>query len=187
MQTQFVDPKVSFASYDFVIITSKRTIEALQKFHYSLEGIKVYCIGEKTAAYAKAANMVVVHTSVGYAKNLMAEISSKIAGQKGLYLRPKTVANSYITEYVYRGKLDEAICYETLCCDRATDVLTRPATLLFAAPSQVECFMKHFSFEDDDAVVVIGQTTADALPEDIKYEITAQKSLESLVQTALKY
>lgn len=186
VQTDYINPKIkSLKHFDFLIITSKRSIMALKYFYYDFGDIEIFCVGDKTAAYAKKLGLNVVHKSRGYAKDLISEIQSKIDQRKGLYLRPKTVANDYILEYVKEGYLDEAICYETLCKQATSKKLIRPATLLFAAPSQVNCFLEHFSFDPEDRVVVIGQTTAKALPEGIKYSVSSRPSLEIMVKEAL--
>jgi len=182
--TKYIDPNCKLTSYDFIIITSKRAIKAMQSFGYDFGLIQLFCIGEKTAAFAREVGLNVVHVSQGYAKDLITEIKPKIEGQKGLYLRPKTVANSYITDEVNKGDLDQAICYETLCVEKTEKIITHPAIFLFAAPSQVACFMKHFSFEEDDRAVAIGSTTFKTLSTLIPTSISDEPTLTSLYQKA---
>ena len=186
VQTQFINPNItSLRDFDFLIVTSKRSIIALQSFDYDFGNIELFCVGEKTASYAKKLGLNVVHESRGYAKDLISEILPLISQKKGLYLRPKTVANDYIKEHVRRGLLAEAVCYETLCLQSTSKQLIHPAVLLFAAPSQVNCFLKHFNFNPEDEVIVIGQTTAQALPKGIKFNIASTPSLEVMVEEAL--
>lgn len=183
MNTLFIDPQIpSLLDFDFLIVTSKRSIAALFSFEYKFKDIKLFCVGEKTADFARSHGLNVVHTSKGYAKDLIREILPKIKGMKGLYLRPKTVANSYISDYVNKGLLKEAICYETQCKKNIEQELIQPARLLFAAPSQVECFLKHFSFDAKDKIMVIGKTTAEALPKNIPYVIASKPSLDVMLK-----
>lgn len=177
--TNFINPNVTLSKYDYIIITSKRSIEAMHFFGYNFKQIAIYCIGEKTAHYARSKGLKVVHISKGYAKDLIREIKPMIEGLKGLYIRPKVVANAYITDESKKGKLDQAICYETLCI-KPTTMLKRPAVLLFASPSQIECFLKWFNFEKEDVVRVIGTTTAKALPKYVEASICKIPSLENL-------
>lgn len=185
VQSQFIDPEIkSLSTFDFLIITSKRSIMALQSFDYDFGRVELFCVGKKTAAYARYLGLNVVYESSGYAQDLITEILPLIKRKKGLYLRPKSVANDYIIEYVKKGLLEDAICYETLCIPSIDERLIHPATLLFAAPSQVKCFLKHFNFTQEDSVFVIGQTTAQALPVGINYKVASQPSLETMVKEA---
>ena len=185
LTTKYLSPQLSqLAHVDFVIVTSKRALQACKDFYQDLKKIPLYCIGEKTAAFARDEGMQVVYTSTGYAKDLISEILPMIKGKRGLYLRPKSVANRYITDYVKKGMMQELICYETECLGDIDFTIVQPAVLMFAAPSQVRCFMKHFSFHPNDKVIVIGTTTAKALPLEQKYHISSEKSLESLLQLA---
>ncbi len=186
MQTNYLNPEINLSIYDFVIVTSKRSIEALIHFEYQLQDIKAFCVGQKTAEYAQKSGMIVEHTSQGYAKNLIEEIAKKIEGRRGLYLRPQTVANNFIMDFVDAGKMDAAVCYETLCSEDKVFTLNRPSVLLFAAPSQVECFLKHDQFTQEDSVVVIGQTTAEALPKEVTYHLPDEMTLQSMVTLALE-
>lgn len=186
VQTQYINPQIaSLNTFDFLIVTSKRSIMALQSFAYDFGSVELFCVGKKTASFAKSLGLNVVYEASGYAKDLISAILPQIDKRKGLYLRPKTVANDFIVDYVQKGLLDEAICYETLCIQSTSEKLIRPATFLFAAPSQVHCFLKHFSFKHEDKVFVIGETTAKALPKGIKFQISSQASLEIMVQEAL--
>ena len=183
-RTKYINPQCELSKYEFIIITSKRAVEAMLSFDYDFGLIKIFCIGEKTARFAQEVGLNVVHVSKGYAKDLIAEIRPQIKEKKGLYLRPKTVANSYITNEVEEGTLDQAICYETLCIEKVDQCIEHPAILLFAAPSQVACFMQHFNFEEDDRAVAIGSTTFKASSRLVPTSISDQPTLESLYQKA---
>ena len=186
VETIFIKPSIhSLSDFDFLIITSKRSIMALQSFDYDFKSIKLFCVGEKTAAFAKSQGLNVVHVSKGYAKDLIAEIRPQIKGLKGLYLRPKTVANHYISDYVNQGLLQELVCYETKCLTKRPSTFEQPARLLFSAPSQVECFLKHFNFHVEDKVMVIGKTTADALPQGVGFTIASKPSLALMCKEVL--
>lgn len=188
LSTTFINPNISkLSKYDFLIVTSKRSIQSLLYFSYEFNNIELYCVGEKTALFAKDKGLNVKHVSKGYAKDLISEILPMIEDKKGLYIRPKEVANEYITSYVSHGLIQEAICYETVCSHTINETIVQPAIFLFAAPSQVACFKKHFRFHKDDFAIVIGQTTASALHQDIKYQISSKPSLTALVKDAQLY
>jgi len=184
-ETLFINPHCDFSNYDYIIVTSKRSIKTMHSFGYDFQQLPIYCIGKKTANYAKKQNLHVVHVSKGYAKDLIREIQPMIEGLKGLYLRPKRVANSYITDEVQKGSLDQAICYETLCVKNVNTPIVHPAVFLFAAPSQVKCFMQDYRFEEGDRVVVIGTTTLKAVPLGVECSVCDEASLVSLVAKGL--
>jgi uroporphyrinogen-III synthase len=188
LSTNFINPNIKkLSDYDFLIVTSKRSIQALIYFSYEFNDIELYCVGEKTATFAKDKGLNVKHISKGYAKDLISDVKEVIKAKKGLYIRPKDVANEYITSYVKTGLLEEAICYETVCSKIVDTKIIQPAVLLFAAPSQVACFKKYFTFDKDDLAVVIGQTTADSLDNNVKYIISDNASLDSLKSSAIRY
>lgn len=185
LSTHFIDPQIKLSQYDFLIITSKRSLQSLEHFNYSFSDIQAICIGKKTAEYAQSKGMEVIHTSSGYAKDLITEVLPLIENKQGLYIRPKTVANAYIEDYVSIGKIDSAICYETLCLEKKLrPQIIQPATLLFSAPSQVTCFQEYFQFHNDDTIITIGETTAKALPVGKIYHLSDEKTLQSLVNKA---
>ena len=65
------------------------------------------------------------------------------------------------------------------------DEVKEPATLIFTSPSSIECFLKTHTISPDAKIVVIGKTTAKALPKDIKYQISKKKSIDSCMELAL--
>ncbi|NOR57284.1 MAG: uroporphyrinogen-III synthase, partial [Sulfurimonas sp.] len=53
------------------------------------------------------------------------------------------------------------------------------------SPSSIECFLKTHTIDADAKVVVIGKTTAKALPDGIEYKISQKTSIDSCMEMAL--
>lgn len=180
----FLDPKIDLSLYDYAIITSKNTLKSLETFSYDLSHLELYCVGEKTARLAKEMQLNVVYHSKGYAKDLISDIEAEIADKRGIYLRAKEVANSYITNRLEPAVLEEAICYETRCKEGVGQSIEHPALLFFAAPSQIRCFLNYFSFDKRDTIICIGRTTKAALPKGVEAHISPRPTFEAMFEKA---
>jgi uroporphyrinogen-III synthase len=78
--------------------------------------------------------------------------------------------------------IDEAIVYESDCSKDIIDVdVQKDAILIFTSPSSVKCFLKNKSISKTNKVIVIGKTTAKALPEGIDYILSDKTTIDSCI------
>ena len=110
----------------------------------------------------------------GYGDNLITKIKEYPKDTKWLYLRAKVVASSLISTCHENGyDVDEVVVYESECSKKLWHVeVEDEATLIFTSPSSVECFLKNHTISPHAIVIVIGKTTAKALPENVKYTLS---------------
>jgi uroporphyrinogen-III synthase len=189
LQITFFKPEIEFEKYDYLIITSKQISTFLAQYDSNLyKPLKALCVSKKSAlAYEKIGGEV-LQTGFGYGDNLSEIIKSYPKMTKWLYLRAEIVASSFANDCREEGcQIDEIVAYKSGCSDAILDVEVEDnATLIFTSPSSVECFLKGRKFKRTHKVVVIGKTTAAALPKEIFYHIAEETSVESCVKLALQ-
>ncbi len=184
----FLNPVIYFAQYEGIILTSKQALLALQYYTFAWENLQCICVSEGTAEAAREAGVVQVEVGNGYGKSIPDVLNSKKRQGKWLYLRPKVIASEWVEHARSKGfEIDEAVVYETTCnkdIDRIN--ITNDAVLIFTSPSSIECFLKHHIFHKTQTVVVIGQTTKNALPKTVEGYISPETTVASAVKTAQK-
>ncbi len=177
---------VDLANYDLLLFTSKNAVTILDKINEKWQDIPSIAIGEESArAIVKLGGKVALASS-GYSKNLADEIKEKFVNKKILYIRPKVVATDHISNLSQVGiALDEVVLYETIC--KKYDILQKPpldSTLIFTSPSTINCFMDNFGSMDGYKIVAIGETTAKALPLDVKYSMPKLPNIKECINLA---
>lgn len=185
LEFTFLKPKIDFSKYDYLIITSKQIAKAL--LAYKEEGYiekKALCVSSKSADAYRRVGASVLEVADGYGDTLVESIKSYPKESRWLYLRGEQVASSFAQECRDSGYLiDETILYKSECSSDIGEVeVEKNATLIFTSPSSVECFLKVWKFEDSHSVVVIGKTTAKALPMDMDYKIAKKTTIESCLE-----
>ncbi|MEA1891900.1 MAG: uroporphyrinogen-III synthase, partial [Campylobacterota bacterium] len=100
---------------------------------------------------------------------------------KWLYLRAQTVASNFVSTCRDDGyDIGEAVVYKSDCSEEILNVdVEDDATLIFTSPSSLKCFLKHSNIKESHSIIVIGKTTAKALPRGIKYQISTQTTIQS--------
>lgn len=101
-------------------------------------------------------------------------------------LRGEIVASDFVQRCKEEGyTIDEAIMYKSEC---SQDILhariEEDSILIFTSPSSVECFLKTHVISSLSKVIVIGKTTAKALPNNTPYILSHETSIESCIQIA---
>ena len=82
--------------------------------------------------------------------------------------------------------IDEEILYVSECAAEGMEVeVCEKPILIFTSPSSIECFLKSHTISSDAKVVVIGKTTAKALPKGVRYQISEKTSIDSCMELAL--
>ena len=188
LEVRFLNPKIDFSKYDYLIITSKQTVKALESYDKKdFIDIPALCVSVKTAAAYENFGGKILAIGDGYGDNLVKNINDESKDIKWLYLRAKLIASDFVQRCQNDGfKIDEEILYVSECSREIQDVrVSDDSTLIFTSPSSIECFLKNNTINPDAKIVVIGKTTAMNLPDGVEY-FTAQKtSIDSCIELAL--
>ncbi len=182
LDISFFKPFINFLNYDYLILTSKQAVKALKQYKKE-EYIekKALCISTQTAKSYEQLNGQVLELGSGYGDNLKDIIKKYPKEIKWLYLRAETIASSFASELQEEHyKIEERVVYRSECSDAIQNVYVhKNAVFIFTSPSSVKCFLKTHTIEKDKEVIVIGKTTAKALPKQIKYKIAKEKTIQS--------
>lgn len=186
LHVSYLTPQIDFTKIDYLIITSKQILEALKSYDESWKKIPVLAVSAPTAKAVKEAGGKILEYGSGYGDDLSKIISSYPQEKKWLYLRAKEVASDFILTCKEKGyDIDEAVMYKTTCSHDLLHVKVEDdATLIFTSPSSVTCFLKHHDFSERQNIVVIGKTTAKAMPLHVKYKIADEPTMQSCIQKA---
>lgn len=177
---------IDFSRYDYIIITSKQAIASLESFDVNWKTKKVLAISNPTAKAVAHAKGVLIEVGNGYGDNLSDIICSYPKSTRWLYLRAKEVATDFVSTCKEKGYcIDEKIVYETSCSKEILQAdIPEEATLIFTSPSSIKCFLKTHNFMPLHNIIVIGKTTAQALPFGVDYSIADEPSIESCIKKA---
>ncbi|WP_415396710.1 uroporphyrinogen-III synthase [Sulfurimonas sp. CS5] len=188
LEVRFLKPQIDFTKYDYLIITSKQTVKALEQYEREeFINIPALCVSVKTSASYKSFGGKILDVGDGYGDNLVKNIKEKSKDKKWLYLRAEFIASDFVQRCQDDGyDIDEEILYVSECSNEGMEVEVKEnPILIFTSPSSIECFLKTHTIEADAKVVVIGKTTAKALPDAIEYKISEKTSIDSCIEMAL--
>ena len=188
LQVRFLKPNIDFSKYDHLIITSKQTVKALKQYtKEEFINIPALCVSKKTADAYKDFGGEILDFGDGYGDNLVKFIEEKSKETKWLYLRAQSIASDFVARCKADGySIAEKILYVSECAKEALEVeVLKNSILIFTSPSSIECFLKTHTIDEDAKIIVIGTTTAKALPDGINYEISQHTSIESCMELAL--
>lgn len=178
--TYFV-ASVRFPSYDYIIVTSKETIIALERIG-AWKILPVLAISQATADFAKSRGAEVLDIADGYGKGIVDLVKEKYSGLKALYPHAKLVAYDIEAEL---KKLDVQLAafviYESSCSNAKKVELPNDAICIFTSPSSINCFLEKYEFLQNYKIVCIGETTASALPKHLSYVLSEKTSVESTI------
>ena len=184
----FIKPEINFSSYDYLIITSKQTSEALKQ--YKRENYiekSALCVSTQSALSYEKLGGRVLDIGGGYGDNLVSKIKELPKETKWLYLRAKVVASDFVELCQNEGyHIDEAVVYESDCSQEILDVKVEDdATLIFTSPSSLHCFLKTHTISQLSKIIVIGKTTAKAVPKGLNCQISQKTTIESCLKLAV--
>jgi len=185
----FFKPKIEFFKYDYLIITSKQACEALKQYNKNdYINLPSLCVSTPTAKKYENLGGKILCIGDGYGNTLGDKIKKYPKTAKWLYLRAKTVASDFVCTCQNEGyNIDEAIVYESKCSEDILHAkIKNDAVLIFTSPSSIKCFLKNHTMSPHAKIVVIGETTAKALPDGFKYTLSDKTTIESCIQMAKK-
>jgi len=183
----FLKPSIDFLKYDYLIITSKQASEALKQYKTdSYLDKKALCVSVASAASYKSLGGTVLDIGAGYGDNLVDKIKSYPKDTKWLYLRAKVVASDFVEVCKHDGfNIDEAIVYESDCSQDILDIKVEDESILiFTSPSSLNCFLKTHEISKKSKVIVIGKTTAKAVPKNTEYVLSQETTIDSCMEIA---
>lgn len=180
-------PSINFSNYDYLIITSKQAVRALQKYETrDFIDKRALCISEVTAASLEEIGGTVLEVGTGYGDDLCKSVSQYPKKTKWLYLRAKKVASNFVETLTNEGYcIDEEIVYESRCSHEMKNIkIEDKAILIFTSPSSINCFLQNHEISLTNNVIVIGTTTAKSLPCDISFHLAKENTIESCIALA---
>jgi uroporphyrinogen-III synthase len=183
----FFKPDIDFSQYDALIITSKQASKALTQYEKEkYTDLPALCVSVASAQSYEDIGGKVLDIGGGYGDNLLDKIKAYPKEKKWLYLRAKVVASDFVSHCKNEGyNIDEAVIYESDCSKSIESVAVEDdAVLVFTSPSSVKCFLKTHKLTQHHSVIVIGKTTAKALPQEINYILSAKTSIDSCIEIA---
>ena len=187
LEITFFKPEIDFSKYDYLIITSKQASKALQQYEKKEYINKpALCISSQSAKSFEDLGGKVLDTGRGYGDNLAEYIKTYPKDTKWLYLRAQVIASDFVITCKEEGyDIDEKIVYASACSQEILHVtVDKDAVLIFTSPSSVQCFLKNHQLLDSHKVIVIGKTTAQALPKNCEYILSNETTVESCMQIA---
>ncbi len=188
LDVRYLKPDIDFAKYDYLIITSKQTVKALEQYEKKdFIEIPALCVSAKTANLYDEFGGKILAIGDGYGDNLIKNIKEYPKETKWLYLRAELIASDFVQKSRDDGyAIDEEVLYVSECSKEILDIrVSDDSTLIFTSPSSIECFLKNNTINPNAKIIVIGKTTANYLPNGIEYIISQNTSIESCVELAL--
>jgi len=178
-------PVIDFAKYEYLILTSKRAVKALENYPKS-EYIdkKALCVSAQTAQSYRELGGEILEVGSGYGDNLVAKIKNYPKKTQWLYLRAQEIASDFVQICKSDGyNIDESVVYRSSCSKEILSCSVESGSnLIFTSPSSVRCYLKMHKLQDFLQIVVIGKTTAKALPKGINYTIAKEKTIMSCLE-----
>jgi uroporphyrinogen-III synthase len=171
--------------FDAIIVTSKNAIKALNNSSKEWHKKPIYSISKPTSDYIISLNGNVVYTGIsGHGNDFANELIPILHNKKVLYLKAAEVVSN-LEDILKQNGIDLAsyIAYETVCQSVNTKIESN-SIIIFTSPSNIDCFLKNFSWDSTNMAVCIGKTTALRLPEYIKYHISSKTSIDECIKLA---
>jgi uroporphyrinogen-III synthase len=185
LDVDFSKPDIDPNDYDYFILTSKQVSKVLD--FYKVQPLKpALCVSKGTAASYKKIGGEILACGKGYGDDLANIITTYPQEKKWLYLRAKEVASDFVATCQNNGyNIDENIIYETKCSNAIQYAkIEENSILIFTSPSSVKCFLEHHEIPLHAKTIVIGKTTAKALPTGIEAYMPKERSIESCMELA---
>ncbi len=178
---------LDLSSYDLLMFTSKQAVKSAEVLNPKWKEIPCLSIGSATTKQIEALGGKVVYQPTSfYGKVLSENIVLKFRDKHMVYLRPKEVSFDSKTFLASKGiTLDEKIIYETRCkIYMDSEKPQKNAIIIFTSPSTIHCFLKNFKWDNSYIAVVIGDATKKHLPENVRYKVAEEATIDACVRKA---
>jgi uroporphyrinogen-III synthase len=183
----FKDIELDLETYDALIFSSKNSVKAIDKINSEWKKIPAYSIGQPTSKEIEKYGGNLVYTAKSsYGDNFAKEILSKLTNKKVLFLRAKKILSN-LEKILKDGgiQIESQIVYETICNEQISlHVKKEKSAFIFTSPSTVECFLKHYEWQNDYIAICIGNVTANALPKNIPAHISKIQTIPACIELA---
>ena len=189
LSVSFFKPEIDFNRVDYFILTSKQAVKALQQYQKEQYiDKKALCISKATATAYEEIGGEVLQTGKGYGDTLSETIKHYSKETKWLYLRAKTVASDFAAELRNEGyNIKEAVVYKSECSKEILKTeVPNNAVMIFTSPSSINCYLQTHTLQPSQQIIVIGKTTAKALPKETNCILSPDTTIESCMQIARK-
>ncbi len=183
----FFKPDIDFSACDAFILTSKQAVAALEQYPKELYmQKKALCISKATAEAFSKIGGEILEVGKGYGDSLYETVKKYPKSMRWLYLRAKEVASSFAKNLRSDGyRIEESVLYKSECSQAIQSAnVAKEAILIFTSPSSVRCYMQNHTFSKGHTVIVIGKTTARALPKEIPFLLAPEPTIKSCMQIA---
>lgn len=183
--TDYKNIEIDLTLYDAIIVTSKNAVKALNNSSQEWRKKPIYSISKPTSDYVKLLNGNIAYTGIsGHGNDFAYELIPLLGNKKVLYLRAyEVVSNLENILKNHQIDLTSYIAYETVCQHLDYQIKSN-SIVIFTSPSNVDCFLKSFTWDNTNIAVCIGKTTALRLPEYIKYHISSKTSIDECIKLA---
>lgn len=178
----FLKPEIDFSEYDYLILTSKQASKALLQYNSrNYLDKKAIAISKQSAKSYEQLGGKILEIGKGYGDTLYELVKKYPKSIKWLYLRAEVLASDFVQSLNEDGFfIEEAVVYKSQCSQAITLAsVEEDAILIFTSPSSIKCFLSHHRITQQNKVVVIGKTTAKALPSSCNYMIAEKPTIES--------
>ncbi len=181
--------KPKFKKYQAIIFTSKNGVKSLAHLFDKWKNLDIFVIGEVTKNEVVKLGTCNIYTSTSaYGDEFAKEILPLLKDKKVLIVRAKKVVSN-IAEILSNKniKTKEIITYKNIYKkDKEIKKPPKNSTLIFTAPSNIKCFLKHFKLKKSYKIICIGKKTAQALPKNTPFFIPKIQSIEECVKLSLE-
>ena len=189
LKITFFQPEIDFSDIDYLILTSKQAVKALQNYdkkEYITK--KALCISKATAKAYEEIGGEVLDIGKGYGDTLVEKIQNYPLSTRWLYLRAEIVASDFVSILQQQGyDIQEKIVYKSECSQKILHVnVANDAILIFTSPSSVRCYLQHHTFLSTQHIIVIGKTTAKTIPQTHNYILSEDTTVQSCIEIAKK-
>ena len=175
------------SSYDYLMFTSKQAVKSADILNPTWKKIPCLAIGEATAQQIKELGGIVAYQPQSfYGQSLSLAIVERFQDKNILYIRPKKISFDSKGFLAHAGvELKEQIVYETICKTYLNqDKPSKNAIIIFTSPSTIHCFFKNFSWDYTYTAIVIGESTRNHLPDDVKYVVAKKPTIDACIEKA---
>jgi uroporphyrinogen-III synthase len=178
---------IDLSACDTLMFTSKQAVKSAETLNKSWKKIPCLAIGSATAKQiVELGGTVIYQPKSFYGQALSQDIIEKFKDKKILYLRPKEV--SFDSKgFLAKANiiLQEQIIYETTCIKyEKKDAPRKNAIIIFTSPSTIQCFFKSFLWDESYTAIVIGASTKNHLPQNVRYEVANEATINACIEKA---